>query len=83
MPAAVQLLLCLHGEQWLIYKSFCVRRIFAFKKGRHFAHATCSGRTYDGFYESPVRLIKTLQDFIKYFGAERNCSVSRELNKDV
>ncbi|MEP6682403.1 MAG: 16S rRNA (cytidine(1402)-2'-O)-methyltransferase [Parafilimonas sp.] len=33
------------------------------------------------FYESPVRLVKTLKDFINYFGAERKCSVSRELTK--
>jgi Predicted methyltransferases len=26
-------------------------------------------------------LLKTLQDFIQYFGAERRCSVSRELTK--
>jgi 16S rRNA (cytidine1402-2'-O)-methyltransferase len=33
------------------------------------------------FYESPMRLVKTLEEFIKYFGAERLCSVSRELTK--
>ena len=33
------------------------------------------------FYESPMRLVKTLEDFIQYFGPERNCSVSRELTK--
>ena len=33
------------------------------------------------FYESPVRLVKTLEDFIQYFGTERQCSVSRELTK--
>jgi len=33
------------------------------------------------FYESPVRLVKTLEEFITYFGAERPCSVSRELTK--
>jgi 16S rRNA (cytidine1402-2'-O)-methyltransferase len=33
------------------------------------------------FYESPMRLVKTLQDFIQYFGSERLCSVSRELTK--
>ena len=33
------------------------------------------------FYESPVRLIKTLQEFIQYFGADRLCCVSRELTK--
>jgi len=33
------------------------------------------------FYESPMRLVKTLEEFIGYFGAERKCSVSRELSK--
>ncbi len=33
------------------------------------------------FYESPMRLMKTLEDFIQYFGAARFCCVSRELTK--
>lgn len=33
------------------------------------------------FYESPVRLVRTLNDLIEYFGASRICSVSRELSK--
>jgi 16S rRNA (cytidine1402-2'-O)-methyltransferase len=33
------------------------------------------------FYESPVRLTKTLNDFIQHFGADRLCCVSRELTK--
>ena len=33
------------------------------------------------FYESPMRLVKTLQEMATYFGAERACSVSRELTK--
>ena len=33
------------------------------------------------FYESPFRLVKTLADFMQYFGEERLCSVSRELTK--
>jgi len=33
------------------------------------------------FYESPVRLVKTLEEFITYFGEDRLCSVSRELTK--
>ena len=33
------------------------------------------------FYESPHRLIKTLEELKTYFGAERQCSVSRELSK--
>jgi 16S rRNA (cytidine1402-2'-O)-methyltransferase len=33
------------------------------------------------FYESPYRLVKTLEHFIEYFGPERRASVSRELTK--
>jgi 16S rRNA (cytidine1402-2'-O)-methyltransferase len=33
------------------------------------------------FYESPHRLVKTLEQFIQYFGNERMASVSRELTK--
>lgn len=33
------------------------------------------------FYESPYKLIKTLVQFAKYFGADRQVSVSRELSK--
>lgn len=33
------------------------------------------------FYESPYRLVKTLENFIEYFGAERLCCVSREISK--
>lgn len=33
------------------------------------------------FYESPHRLVKTLEEMAQYFGADRLCSVSRELSK--
>jgi 16S rRNA (cytidine1402-2'-O)-methyltransferase len=33
------------------------------------------------FYESPHRLVKTLKQFVEYFGVERKVSVSRELTK--
>ena len=33
------------------------------------------------FYESPMRLVRTLTDMIQYFGPDRPCSVSRELSK--
>ena len=33
------------------------------------------------FYESPYRLVKTLAQFIEYFGITRKASVSRELTK--
>lgn len=32
-------------------------------------------------YESPLRLVKTLKELAEYLGAERPCSVSRELTK--
>ena len=33
------------------------------------------------FYESPMRLVKTLKEMAEYFGPDRPCSVSRELTK--
>ena len=33
------------------------------------------------FYESPHKLLKTLAQFVEYFGADRSISVSRELSK--
>ena len=33
------------------------------------------------FYESPHRIIKTLSQFIEYFGGERKISISREISK--
>jgi 16S rRNA (cytidine1402-2'-O)-methyltransferase len=32
-------------------------------------------------YESPMRLVKTLDEMAKYFGADRPCCVCRELTK--
>lgn len=52
------------------------------KKGRHtlLTQLGQEERTMI-FYESPMRLVKTLADFIQYFGSERKCCVSRELTK--
>ena len=33
------------------------------------------------FYESPMRLVKTLDELVQFFGDERQCCVSRELTK--
>lgn len=33
------------------------------------------------FYESPYRLVKTLMQFVEFFGADRQVSVSREISK--
>ncbi|MFL5809762.1 MAG: 16S rRNA (cytidine(1402)-2'-O)-methyltransferase [Flavisolibacter sp.] len=52
------------------------------KKGRHtlLTQLSLEERTMI-FYESPMRLVKTLEDLVQYFGSERQCSVSRELTK--
>jgi 16S rRNA (cytidine1402-2'-O)-methyltransferase len=52
------------------------------KKGRHtlFSKLAVEERTII-LYESPMRLVKTLDEMAKYFGEERLCSVSRELSK--
>ena len=33
------------------------------------------------FYESPYRLVKTLEQFAEFFGPDRDCSVAREISK--
>ncbi len=33
------------------------------------------------FYESPHRVLKTLVNFIEFFGPERKVSISREISK--
>ncbi|HWC52721.1 MAG TPA: 16S rRNA (cytidine(1402)-2'-O)-methyltransferase [Chitinophagaceae bacterium] len=52
------------------------------KKGRQtlFKQLAAEERTMI-FYESPMRLVKTLEEMIQYFGSDRLCSVSRELTK--
>ena len=61
---------------------FCFEGFLPLKKGRQTMLKQLAGeeRTMI-FYESPVRLVKTLEDFIAYFGEDRLCSVSRELTK--
>lgn len=62
--------------------SFCFEGFLPLKKGRQtfLKRMAVEERTMI-FYESPMRLVKTLSHFIEYFGAERKCSVSRELSK--
>jgi 16S rRNA (cytidine1402-2'-O)-methyltransferase len=62
--------------------SFCFEGFLPLKKGRQTMMKKLAEeeRTME-FYESPMRLVKTLNEFIQYFGAERQCCVSRELTK--
>ena len=61
---------------------FCFEGFLPLKKGRQtlLKKLVEEERTMI-FYESPMRLVKTLDEFSQYFGAERECCVSRELTK--
>jgi 16S rRNA (cytidine1402-2'-O)-methyltransferase len=61
---------------------FCFEGFLPLKKGRHtlLTKLSTEDRTMV-FYESPVRLLRTLSDMAQYFGADRPCCVSRELSK--
>lgn len=61
---------------------FCFEGFLPQKKGRQTRLKALSGETRTiVFYESPHRLLKTLTQFIEYFGAERQASVCREISK--
>ena len=61
---------------------FCFEGFLPLKKGRQtlFKKLAEEERTIV-FYESPMRLVKTLEECMVYFGKDRQCSVSRELTK--
>ncbi|MBN1925013.1 MAG: 16S rRNA (cytidine(1402)-2'-O)-methyltransferase [Prolixibacteraceae bacterium] len=61
---------------------FCFEGFLPQKKGRQkrLKEMAVEQRTMI-FYESPYRLVKCLEQFIEYFGADRKASVSRELTK--
>ena len=61
---------------------FCFEGFLPQKKGRRtlLAELASEPRTMV-FYESPRRLVKTLEEFVEAFGAERPCSVAREISK--
>jgi 16S rRNA (cytidine1402-2'-O)-methyltransferase len=61
---------------------FCFEGFLPLKKGRQtlLKKLAEEERTMI-FYESPVRLVKTLEELAGYFGEDRICCVSRELTK--
>lgn len=61
---------------------FCFEGFLPQKKGRHTRLQALSeeSRTMV-FYESPRRLVRTLEQFAEIFGADRECSVAREISK--
>lgn len=61
---------------------FCFEGFLPQKKGRatRLASLAEEQRTMI-FYESPMRLVKTLQQFVEVFGAKRDATVCREISK--
>lgn len=61
---------------------FCFEGFLPQKKGRQtiLAELSTEPRTMI-FYESPRRLVKTLEQMSEAFGAQRECSVAREISK--
>ncbi len=61
---------------------FCFEGFLPQKKGRVTRLTQLQNETRTMiFYESPYRLLKTLTQFMEYFGAERKVSVCREISK--
>lgn len=61
---------------------FCFEGFLPLKKGRRTLLEQLSTETRTMiFYESPRRLTGTLEQFVEHFGAERECSVAREISK--
>jgi len=62
--------------------SFCFEGFLPQKKGRQTKLTSLQNETRTMiFYESPFRILKALEEFKIHFGAERRCSVSREISK--
>ena len=61
---------------------FCFEGFLPQKKGRQtkFKELAIEDRTMI-FYESPFRIIKTLEQMAEYWGGERKASISREISK--
>lgn len=61
---------------------FCFEGFLPVKKGRQTRLNELASETRTMvFYESPYRLVKTLEQFAEVFGADRECSVAREISK--
>lgn len=61
---------------------FCFEGFLPQKKGRNTRLKALADETRTMvFYESPYRVVKTLTQFIEFFGKERKASVSREISK--
>ena len=61
---------------------FCFEGFLPQKKGRQTRLKELAEETRTMiFYESPYRLVKSLEQFSEFFGPDRECSVAREISK--
>lgn len=61
---------------------FCFEGFLPLKKGRQTLLQQLAAETRTMvFYESPYRLVKTLEQLAAFFGPDRLCSVAREISK--
>lgn len=61
---------------------FCFEGFLPVKKGRQTLLRELATETRTMvYYESPYRLVKTLDQFSEFFGPDRHCSVAREISK--
>ena len=61
---------------------FCFEGFLPLKKGRQTLLQQLAAETRTMvFYESPYRLVKTLEQLASFFGPDRLCSVAREISK--
>ena len=61
---------------------FCFEGFLPVKKGRQTLLKALASETRTMiFYESPYRIVKTLEQMAEYFGPGRECSVAREISK--
>lgn len=61
---------------------FCFEGFLPQKKGRQtLLQSLAQEHRTMIFYESPYRLVKTLEQFAEVFGPDRECSVAREISK--
>ena len=62
--------------------NFCFEGFLPTKKGRQTRlKLLAQEKRTMVFYESPYRIVRSLEDFAQFFGAERQASVSREISK--
>ncbi len=81
LPGATALIPALVSSGFPCHR-FCFEGFLPIKKGRQTRiKELAQERRTIILYESPYRLVKTLNQLADFFGVDRNCSVAREISK--